>query len=105
MYSTWHTDVRAPADRTSLLATKVLLEGEVVGADTGVGVPGMRAGPWGTGLNYRRRQGGRCDHRGEAYDLTVHGRQNIVHLIFEAQHCETILGEGAPRKSGFLWQI
>ena len=81
MYSTWHTDVRAPADRTSLLATKVLLEGEVVGADTGVGVPGMRAGPWGTGLNYRRRQGGRCDHRGEAYDLTVHGRQNIVHLF------------------------
>ena len=39
------SDVRAPADRTGLLATKVLLEGEVVGADTGVGVPGMRAGP------------------------------------------------------------
>ena len=51
------SDVRGLAGQTGLLATKVLLEGEVVGADTGVGVPGMRAGPWGTGLTDRRRQG------------------------------------------------
>ena len=51
------SDVRAPAGRTGLLATTALLEGEVVGADTGVGVSGMRAGPRGTGLTDRRRQG------------------------------------------------
>ena len=43
--------VRAPADQASLLATNALLEGEVVGVDTGVGVPGIRAEPWGTGLD------------------------------------------------------
>ena len=69
------SDIRAPADRTGLLATTTLLEGEVVGVDTGVGVPGMLAGPRGTGLNGRQQRGGRCDPGEQAYDLTVHGPQ------------------------------
>ena len=50
LFCCFPSGVRAPADQASLIATTALLEGEVVGVDTGMGVPGIRAVPWGMGL-------------------------------------------------------